>query len=82
MAYIQEKSESAVIRDALQEYITNNKKKANQRTENNPLSNIIGLGQSGKNDISENHDDYLYRRSDRKGSERNAKCKPGQDETC
>ncbi|MFW6017060.1 MAG: hypothetical protein ACOCRK_11530 [bacterium] len=60
IAYIQNKTESSVIREALGEYIAK-KEKNNLARDDNPLSSIIGLGESGKEDISINHDQYLYK---------------------
>jgi hypothetical protein len=60
IAYVKKTTESAIIREALEEYICSKKKK-NVDNVDNPLLNIIGLGESGKKDISLNHDQYLYK---------------------
>lgn len=65
IAYIQNKSESAVVREALEEYIIEKGKYKTNR-DDNPLMNIIGLGETGKNDIAKNHDKYLYKNEKKK----------------
>jgi len=60
IAYLQNESESSIIRHALEEYITKKEKEIKRDKNKNPLLNIIGLGESPADDISENHDEDLY----------------------
>jgi hypothetical protein len=48
------KSRAAIVRSCI------SKSLAEISLESDPAMNIIGLGSSGKGDISEKHDDYLY----------------------
>ncbi len=64
IAYIKNKSESSLIRDALEEYIVKIEKQVENKDEENPLLKIIALGESGSDDISDNHDSYLYQRKE------------------
>ena len=48
------KSKASIVRSCI------SKSLAEIAPENDPAMNVIGLGSSGKGDISENHDDYLY----------------------
>lgn len=50
------RSAAAIVREAVQEYIT--KKKPDPAR--NPLLRMIGLGSGGPPDAAENHDFYLY----------------------
>jgi len=55
IARIEGKTASEVIREALREYVKRNLGKRN-------LS-IVGIGRSGRSDISESHEDNLWERS-------------------
>ena len=53
LAKEQGKSKAAVIRLCIKEYLSR------LPVEKDPIMNILALGSSNKNDISEKHDDYL-----------------------
>jgi hypothetical protein len=49
----QKRSKAAIIRACIDDYL------ANLPPDDDPILKIIGLGDSGRTDISEKHDDYL-----------------------
>lgn len=65
-AFRERTSVANLIREAIKEYTTHKrkktKKKPEQKVEESPLYKIIGLYESGKKDVSEKHDEYLYRK--------------------
>ncbi|MDI3547222.1 MAG: hypothetical protein PWR10_874 [Halanaerobiales bacterium] len=66
IAYILNRSESALIRDALDEYLIEKERIIKENNKKNPLMKLVGLGESKRNDSSENHDRYLYLEADDK----------------
>ncbi len=55
-------SKAELIRESIEKYL------ATQPVEEDPAMGLVGLGTSGKSDVSERHDKYLasYRRTGRK----------------
>jgi predicted transcriptional regulator len=54
----QNRSKAAIIRGCIQDYL------AKLPPEEDPILKIIGLGDSGRTDLSEKHDEYLVRLGD------------------
>jgi predicted DNA-binding protein len=51
------KSVASIVREAVDEYL---KKREAIDWENDAFFNIVGIMESGKGDLAENHDKYLY----------------------
>ncbi len=51
------KSVAAIVREAVEQYL---KEREEVDWENDPFFSIVGIADSGKGDLAENHDKYLY----------------------
>ena len=57
------KSVASIVRSAVELYL---KKREEIDWDNDPFFNIVGIGDSGKGDLAEHHDIYLYGKADKK----------------
>ena len=57
MAKDESKSVASIVREAVDEYL---KRREEINWDDDPFFNIVGIVESGKGDLSENHDKYLY----------------------
>jgi predicted DNA-binding protein len=60
VALLTKRSESSLIREALEEFLKNFEK--SYKKNNNPLLKLIGICKTGRTDSSINHDKYLYKK--------------------
>jgi predicted DNA-binding protein len=57
------KSVASIVRNAVEQYL---KKREEIDWHNDPFFNIVGIGDSGKENLAEDHDVYLYGRAEKK----------------
>ena len=62
IARARSKSVAAIIREAVEQYLNTEE----PDWENDPFFNLVGLTETGKGDLAEDHDKYLYRKRHKK----------------
>lgn len=62
LSLLKKTSLSAIIREAIREYLSRIRLERQQKK--NPLYKVIGLCEEGKSDASIKHDHYLYKRGE------------------